>query len=180
MKTKTLITICGVAAALMLSAGSIYAQPTGGGNGGFGGGRRFGGGNFNPAQFQQRMMDNIRNQLGFTNDTDWNAVQPLVQKVMDARRGLGNRMGMRMMFGRRGGAGPRGPGRFGQQPNPAADALQQAVESNASTDQIKNLLAKYQASQKEKEAALKQAQDNLRKVLTVKQEAQATLMGLLD
>ncbi len=38
MKVKNLLTICGVAAALMLSAGSIFAQPGGGGGGGIGGG----------------------------------------------------------------------------------------------------------------------------------------------
>ena len=41
MKIKNLLTICGVAAALMLSASSIFAQGIGGGGGGGGG---FGGG----------------------------------------------------------------------------------------------------------------------------------------
>jgi hypothetical protein len=185
MKINQLFAICGIAAALFLGVGSTYAQNDNGGNGGgFGGGRR----NFDPAQFQQRMMDNIRDQLGFTNDTDWNAVQPLVQKVMDARRDAGNGMGMRMMFGRnRGGNnggdnnnGRRRGGMFGGTPSPEAQALQTAIDNNAPTDQIKDLLAKYEASQKAKQAALKQAQDNLRNVLTVKQEAQATLLGLLD
>ena len=114
MKVNQLLTICGVAAALMLSAGTVSAQNDNGGNGGGGGG---GGGfrnrgNFDPAQFQQRMMDNIREQLGFTNDTDWNAVQPLVQKVMDARRDVGFGGGMGRMFGRNrgGGGGNGGPG----------------------------------------------------------------------
>ena len=49
------------------------------------------------------MMDNIRNDLNFTNDTDWSAVQPLVQKVLDARRDVGN-PGMRALFQRRGPA----------------------------------------------------------------------------
>jgi len=125
-------------------------------------------------------MERIQDELGFTNDTDWSAVQPLVQKVMDARRDVGNGMGMRMMFGRNRGGDNGGRGNFGPQPSPEATALRDAIDNNAPTDQIKDLLAKYQASQKVKEDALKQAQDNLRKVLTVKQEAQATLMGLLD
>ncbi len=65
-------------------------------------------------------------------------------------------------------------------PNPDRDALQQALDDNAPAAQIKALLAKYQASQKAKQAKLIAAQANLRKVLTVQQEAQATLMGLLD
>ena len=69
---------------------------------------------------------------------------------------------------------------FGQQPNPDREALQSAIEANAPAAQIKALLTKYQASQKAKQAAAVAAQADLRKVLTVQQEAQATLAGLLD
>jgi len=181
MKAKYLLAICGVAAALMLSAGSVSAQND---NGGGGGGR----GNFDPAQMQQRMMDNIKEQLGFTNDTDWNAIQPMIQKVMDARRDVGFGGGMGRLFGRgnRGGnnanannnGGRRGG--FGGTPSPEAEALQKAIDDNAPAAQIKAAMAKYQASQKAKQAKLVAAQENLRKVLTVKQEAQATLLGLVD
>ena len=188
MKLNQLLTICGVAAALMLSAGTVSAQNGGGGNGGGGnggGGNGGGGGGgrnrgiFDPAQMQQRMMDRFRQDLNFTNDTDWNAVQPLVQKVMDARMAVG-----RGGFGRGGrGGGQGGPGggagAFGQ-PNPERDALQSAIDANAPAGQVKELLAKYEASQKAKQAKLIEAQSDLRKVLTVTQEAQATLAGLLD
>ena len=177
MKLNQLLTICGVAAALMVSAGTVSAQNDNGGGGGF---RNRG--NFDPAQFQQRMMENVRDQLGFTNDTDWNAVQPLVQKVMDARRDVGFGAGMGRMFRNRGGNGGPGGGRggFGPQSSPEAEALQNAIDANAPKDQIKDLLKKYEASQKAKQAKLVQAQQDLRKVLTVKQEAQATLLGLLE
>ncbi len=183
MKMKSLLTVCGMAAALLLSAAGAWAQNDNGGDQqGPGGGRRFRGGNFDPAQFQQRMLERIRDDLGFTNDTEWNAVEPLVQKVLDARRDLGGPPGMRLMF-RRGGdqGGPGGGrGRFGPPLSPEAQALQQAIDDNAPAAQIKDLLAKYEAAQKEKQAKLADAQANLRKVLTVKQEAQATLLGLLD
>ena len=183
MKVTNLLTICGVAAALMLSAGSIYAQNGngGGGNGGGGGG---GGGfrNMDPAQRQQFMLNNVRDQLGITNDTEWSAIQPLVQKVLDTRMAVG--------FGGRGfGRGGRGGGGGGgggggnnpfNQPNPDRDALQSAIDANAPAGQIKALLAKYEASQKAKQAASLTAQADLRKVLTVQQEASATLGGLLD
>ena len=39
-----------------------------------------------PPSASRCMMDRYKEQLGFTNDTDWSAVEPLVQKVMDARR----------------------------------------------------------------------------------------------
>ncbi len=136
-----------------------------------------------PEERQQRMMDGIRQQLNFTNDTDWSAVQPLVQKVMDARRDIGFGGGMRMMFGRnRGGGngGPGGPGgRFGPQPSPEEEALQKALDDDAPAAQVKDLLAKYKTSQQAKQTKLETAQDALKAVLTSKQEAQAYMMGLV-
>ena len=134
------------------------------------------------------MMDRVRDNLEFTNDSDWSAVQPLVQKVMDAQRDVrsGQMQGMRMMFRRRNQDGQndenarRRFGGFMGQPSPEYTALQDAVDNNAPSGQIKDLLARYKAAQKAKEEKLKAAQDNLRAVLSVKQEAQATLMGLLD
>ena len=192
MKANQVLVICGVAAALCLGAGTLLAQDTGStngggqgrrGNGGGGGNGGFGGGNFDPAAFQQRMMDNIRERLAFTNDTDWAAVQPLIQKEFDARRDVG--------FGGRGfgGGGRRGGnnnnaqggrGGFGGQSSPEADALQKSLDDNAPTAQVKAALDKYRASRKTKEAKLVQAQEDLRKVLTPRQEAQAVLLGLLE
>jgi len=192
MKLNRILTLCAVAAALALSAGSLLAQDNGNGNGNDNGGQRRnrqgggpGGGNFDPAQFQQRMMDNIREQLNFTNDTDWSAVQPLVQKVMDLRREVGG-AGMRGLFGRnRGGqnGGPGGPGggrggMFGQS-SPEQEALQKALEDDAPAGQVKDLLAKYKTSQQAKQAKLEAAQDALKAILTGKQEAQAYLLGLV-
>lgn len=179
MKINQLLAVCGITAALFLSAGTVSAQnDNGGGNGGGGPGRR----NFDPAQMQQRMMERIQEDLGLTNETDWSAVQPLVQKVMDARREAGG-AGMGRMFRPRnnnGGQPGGGRGFFNQAPNPDADALQKAIDDNAPKAQIKDLLTKYQASQKVKQAKLVAAQADLRAVLTVKQEAQATLLGLLE
>jgi hypothetical protein len=190
MKLNQLLKVYGVAAALALSAGNLLAQDNnggggggrqrGGGGGGFGGG----GGNFDPAEMQQRIMDNIREQLGFTAEADWTAVQPLVQKVMDAQREVPN-MGGRMMGGRGGrggggGGGGRGGGLFGATPLPEQEALQRAIEDNAPAAQIKDALAKYKTALKARQAKLEAAQADLKKVLSVKQEAQATLLGLVQ
>ena len=192
IKSNRTFLIWGVAAALCLSAGSLLAQNDNGGGGNGGGQGGFGRGNFDPAQFQQRMMDGIRDQLGFTNDTDWSAVQPLIQKVMDARRDVGVGGGMGRMFRNRGGNGGNGGngnnanggnrrgGFFGGTPSPEAEALQKAIDDNAPAAQIQSALARDETSQKAKQAKLQEAQDQLRQVLTVKQEAQATLLGLLN
>jgi len=152
----------------------------GGGPGGGGPGGGFGGGNFDPAQMQQMMMDNYRTQLNITNDTDWAVIQPLIQKVTDARTAAGTGRGG--FGGGRGGGfggpgGPGGPG--GQTVSVEQQALQNAIDNDAPAAQIKDALEKFQAAKKIKQAALTAAQEALRQVLSAKQEAQATLMGLL-
>lgn len=190
MKMKQLFAVCGIAAALICAAGTVSAQDNNGG-GGFGGGRR---GNFNPEQMRQGYMDFIRNYLSFTNDTDWSAVQPLVQKVLDAQRDMGSAMGngfrmyMQQRFADRNGGDQNGGGGrrfrggfFGGQPGPEYTALEDAINNNAPSGQIKDLLTRYNAAQKAKQDKLKAAQDNLRAVLQPgTQEARATLLGLLN
>jgi len=204
MKLNRIITMCAVAAALALSISDTFAQNNnGGGNGGGGfgggggngGGRRNrggnGGGNFDPAQMMQNRLDGIRQQLDFTNDTEWSAIQPLFQKVLDAQQaarqgggrggfGGGRRGGNNGPNGNNNNGNANGGGRGGPQPSPEAQALQQAIDNDAPAAQLKDLLAKYDKPQKDKQAALAAAQANLRQVLTVKQESQATLMGLLN
>jgi hypothetical protein len=130
------------------------------------------------------MMDNVKERLGITNEDEWKVIQGLVQKVMDARREVGG--GGFGGFGRRGrgdgGGGNNAGGRrgaFGPVTLPEAEALQQALDAKAPTEEVKAKLVKFRDARKEKEAALAKAQEDLRKVLTVRQEAAATLMGLL-
>ena len=175
--------MAGVASVMSLGTNQLVAQPN---NGGQGGGGRQGRGNFDPAQMQQQMMDRYKEVLEVTDDAEWKAMQPLVQKVMEARRDSFGGMG-RGMRGPRGGnnaqpadqQGQQRRGMFGGAPNPDADALQKAIDSKASKAEIKTALDKYLASRKAKQAAMEQAQADLRKVLTSRQEAIATLNGLL-
>lgn len=152
-------------------------------NGGPPPGRR----NFDPAQFRQRMMDRVKEQLEVTDDAEWKALEPMVQAVMDARMASMAGMG-RGMFGggpRRRGADAgntadqprRGP--FGQAPSPEAETLQKAIDAKAPKAEVKAALDKFVAARKAKQAELEKAQEDLRKVLTSRQEAIATLNGLL-
>ncbi len=151
---------------------------------------RPGRGNFDPEQFRQRMAERIRERLEVKNDDEWKILQARIEKVTQARRevGFGGGFGGGA-FGRRGGPGGggpadnnqqrRGPGGFGAEPSPEAEALQKALEGKASNDEIKAKLASLREARKVKEANLEKAQEELRKVLTVRQEAEALLMGLL-
>ncbi len=132
-------------------------------------------GNFDPAEMRQRMLQRTRDELEIKDDSEWKAVEPLITKVGEARMAIGvGRFGGR---GGRGGPGGGGGG-FGQA-NPSADALQKVIDAKASNNETKAALAKYVADRKAKQAALEKAQEELRKVLTPRQEAIATLNGLL-
>lgn len=185
-----ILSVAALGAAVVLSSLSASAQDANGDNGGGGrrnrgggqGGGPGGGGNWDPAQMRQRMEERMREQFAVKDDAEWKLISERIEKVSAVRREMGGRGGMMMMMGGRGGGpGGQGGGRGGAggEVNPEQDALQKAIESNAPADEIKAKLAKYRASQKEKEAKLTKAQDELRQVLSVKQEGTAVLMGLL-
>ena len=146
-------------------------------------------GGFDPEQMRVRMMERYRESLEIKNDDEWKAIEPMIQKVSDARRNTMN-FGFRgpggTGGGRRGGeetttTGGGGNRRgFGGEPNPDLEALQKSLEAKASAAEIKTRLAKYRESQKARQAALTAAQDELRKVLSVRQEATAVTLGLLQ
>ena len=145
-------------------------------------------GNFDPAQFRQDRVNRAREQMKITDDKDWSAIEPLVGKLVDAQSDvMRSRMGMGRMFGsgrrNRGGdtnnaTASRRPSPFGE-PSAAVTALQQALEANAPTAEIKTKLAAVRAESKEKEAKLVAAEEDLRGVLTTKQEAEMVLYGYL-
>ena len=73
-----------------------------------------------------------------------------------------------------------GRGGFGGgTPNPTVTALQTAIDSN-SPDQMKTALANFRAARKQAQDKLTAAQDELKKVLTVKQEVVALQSGLIN
>ena len=182
MKMQNWLMMAGVAGSMCFGANQAMAQQDNGGGG------RPGRGPFDPAQFQQRMMERYKEVLEVNSDDDWKALQPMVQKVMDARMQSFAGMGRGMFGPRRGGGGGgdnpgdqgggmrRGP--FGQ-PMPEQEALQKAIDAKASKAEVKAALAKFVEARKAKEDQLKAAQEELRKVLTARQEAIATLNGLL-
>ncbi len=169
-RLNQLILLAGTAVALSLSTGQLAAQQ--------GGGR----GNFDPEQMRQRMMERVKEQLEVKNDDEWKVLEPLVQKVFDARRDTMSGMGR--MFGRGGrggGGGDQGNRpRFGPEPGPEETALQKAIDSKASKEELKTAIAKFRDARKAKEAKLQTAQDDLRKVLTLRQEAIAIANGWLN
>ena len=138
--------------------------------------------NMDPQQMmdmiQQRINSSLREQMGITNDAEWALIEQRITAVTKARMATvadSGLMGGMMPGGRAGGFA----GMFGT-PSPEAEALQKAVEGSAPPAQIHALLVKFQATRKEKQAAVAKAQAELKAVLTTRQEAIAVVSGLLE
>jgi hypothetical protein len=137
-----------------------------------------GGGGFDPAQMRQRMMDRMKEVLGASDD-EWQAIGPKLEKVMQLQRDANGGGGMRMLFRRN-----QGGDQQQQQPQTPvqqkAKELEDAIQGNAPAADIK---AKMQALREARAAArqeLTKAQDDLKGLLTQKQEATLLMMGMLD
>jgi len=181
MKLQHTLLAAGAAVALMLTVQPATAQ-----------GQR---GNFDPEQMRQRMMERYREALEIKSDDEWKLIEGRITKVTEAQRDARSGFGFGG-FGR-GGGGRRGGDNnstttttsnggdtnrrrgFGGEPSAEAEALQKALEAKASNDEIKTKLTKFRESQKEKQSKVETAQSELRKVLSVRQEATAVTMGLL-
>jgi hypothetical protein len=140
---------------------------------------------FDPAQFQQRMMDRMKETLG-ASDEDWKALGPKVQKVMTLAQEARGGMGMAMMG--RGGRGGRGGGDAAATPAPepttetgkTSQALSKLLDNKDSKpEDIKTALQAFRDAKVKAEVALEAAQKDLKAVLTVRQEALLVLRGML-
>jgi hypothetical protein len=150
------------------------------------------GSGFDPAriqEFRERRMERLKDQLEIKDDAEWKAIQPLIQKVQDIQQQMFADRIRGEMGGSRGGGGDRGGDRsdggrgfrggFGGTPSPEAQALEKAIEGKASNSDLKAALGKLQESRKAKQSELEKAQADLRKVLSLRQEAVLTASGVL-
>ena len=134
-----------------------------------------GGGPPDPAQFRQRMMDRLKEQLGATDD-EFKVIQPKLEKVMTSRGG-----------GMMGGMGRgRGPGGGGDQPsdNPVIKAMQDLRTTldnkEAKADDIAGKLKALRDARDKQREDNQKAQKDLKEVLTQRQEAVLVMWGMLD
>jgi hypothetical protein len=168
------------------------------GGGGFGGqGGGVGGGGYT----RMSTTDMIRQQMSISNDNEWAVILPKLQRVIDAQAALNGTRGGRGMGGMGGMGGGRdvyggamGMGGFmdptaGTQPATApADPVQVAqTELNAvlqsQTSTVEAVAAKLKALREARAKAkdtLKQAQDDLKSILSIRQEATLVNLGYLE
>lgn len=140
---------------------------------------------FNPEEMRNRMSAALREQFQVEDDAEWAIISERIQKIAELRRagggGLAGAMAMR-------GMGPQ-PGRgessaAGARPrmgggSPETEALVAAVRSKAPDAELKARLERLREVRKANEAKLTEAQEELRAVLNLRQEAIAVVAGLL-
>jgi hypothetical protein len=149
-------------------------------NGGGDNGGKGGRGNFDPAQMQER----LREQFGVTDDAEWTLISERLTKLSEIRRTAGGGMGRGGPGGPSGpGGGPGGPssrgGRGGPSGNPEQDSLRAAIMDKLPDAEVKSRLERLREVRKQNEAKVARAQEELRAVLSVRQEAVAVMFGLL-
>lgn len=164
---------------------------------------------FDPARFRQMMADRMKEQLK-VGDDEWKIIEPRLTKVTTLQReaagggrggfsgfsgfgrgggpgGQPGRGGQRGGDGGRGGRGGRGGPQGGESTREmnatqaASQALREVLEKDdASPEQIRAKLTALRAAKENARQKLAAAQKGLREVLTLKQEAQLVVFGLLD
>ena len=128
----------------------------------------------------EREMERIKKKLGATDD-EWAIIQPRLKKVMEMARSVSGAGGMMpMMFGAvdpgsQDGETPKDPAQL------AAEELQKTLDKDApTTAEIKAKLTALRGAREKNKQKLAAAQEELRDVLTLKQEAILVMMGLLE
>ena len=173
MRLSTWAAVVAVVITSAAAFGQNQPQPPGGGR------QR---GNFDPQQFRQRMEERLKEQLQ-VNDDEWKVLQPKIEKVMEAQRDANGGRGMFRGGGRRGGGPDQGPSNNAT-PSPVQDKARelQAVleDKEAKPDKIKAALTAYREARAQAKANLTKAQDDLREVLTTRQESVLVMMGMLE
>lgn len=157
------------------AAGGGRQRGGGGANGGGPGGGGPGGGG--PAQFQQRMMERMKTELGATED-EWTVLEPKIQKVMDINRDL-QAGPMGGMGGRRGGAAA--PAAAEGEVAKATAALRETLQNtDATPEEITTKLTALRDARTKATADLEEARKDLKSVVTPRQEAVLVLAGTLQ
>jgi len=174
------VLMCAISSSAMAQANNSNGQDQGG-NSGRGGRNRGGGGNFDPAAFRQRMMDDLKKDMG-SKDDEWTVLQPKIEKVWDTSREL--RSGGGGWGGRssRGGGNNNSSSQGGDTAVAKAQAdLQSALDDKSiGADEISKRLAALRSAKDTAKQSLVKAQGELKELCNARQEAVLVMRGMLD
>ena len=182
MKTLSNLMLRAVLAGLVLVCSTALAQR---------------GGGFDRGQMMDRLAERYQEVLEVSDD-EWSVLKPMVIGIMEKQ--FSGRSSRFAGFGRGGGGGRGGRGgrggdgersnRGNRDRGNRADRndrgsrggdspLSKAIETGDDS-MIKSALAAHRAEQKKNASDLKRARNELRQLLTLKQEANLVMLGLLD
>ncbi len=132
--------------------------------------------------FQERMVERMKETLE-ASDEEWKILQPRVEKVLTLSRearGMGGMAGM-AGFGRRGRPQAGESAREQTQVEKCQEEVRTVLENKeAKPEEIKQKLTALRKAKEKAKQDLAKAQQELREVLTLRQEARLVLMGLLN
>lgn len=158
------------------------------------------------AQMRQQMMERLKDALGAADD-EWKVMEPKIEKIQQLQRQTGGRGPGMFGPGPGGPGGPGGPDQanagpsaggqggpppggpdagFAQPQQPQSEIqqrqgeLREALQANASPDEVKAKIAALRDARTKAKANLAQAQEELRQVLSLRQEAVLVTFGILD
>jgi hypothetical protein len=171
----------------MAASAGAQEQPRPGGD--RGGDRNRGGdrsGEDRMAEFRQRMAERMKEVMGAT-DAEWQVLQPKIDKVQQLQQAASSRGGMGMMFSR-GGDQDRGRDGGSRSSDASTTPVQQKSRDlqasldnkEAKPEELKAKLAALREARQKAKADLTKAQEELRELLTVRQEAVLVMMGTLE
>ncbi|MBL9202076.1 MAG: hypothetical protein JNL39_16310 [Opitutaceae bacterium] len=124
------------------------------------------------SDMQARISSRLRERLEVTDDAEWAVISERITRVEELRRATA--------------AGPLAAidrakrSARGESAGTEREALRSAVTDRLPDAEIRSRLARLGEAQKREAAKLAQAQEDLRAVLTVRQEAIAVMLGLLS
>jgi len=130
---------------------------------------------------RERMLERVKEVLAPT-DEEWKVLEPKIGKVQELSLQASIRGGMAFMRGRRGDR-PQPPEEAPELTGveKAVEQLRTALDSEeAKPEELKEKLTALREAREKSKQELAEAQQALRELVTLRQEAQLVLMGLLD
>lgn len=127
------------------------------------------------------ILDKLRAKLEIQDEAEWRIVKVRIEAILKAKRDAssGEMDMMSLMFSGNKISGRQGILAKGSSKSKERKMLQRAIDSNSNQTELKQAIEVYNQMRQRKIKNLQNAQNELREILTPRQEAIATLIGIL-
>ncbi len=135
--------------------------------------------------FRQRILDNIKQQMGVTNEDEWKVITAKLEPVMAKRMETMGGMGGMLRGSSRGGRGGDDDNANNERPRSGVETASRELgellkNKDASEDQIKDKLTAFREARDKARAELATAQKELKEILMPRQEAVLVQYGMIE